>query len=345
MDFKKLLSEIGVDSLVFMTDGQRVDANFYYFTGLSKSIQVTSTVIVTSNGPLAITNRLEERIFSGKKIVIENREQAENVMRKHTGKIVGVDYSSISAARLFHFRRVLGGKKTVDISAKMNEIRAVKTSGELRKVKEACRIAEDVMDGMERLAEKSRTEKNIADEIASAARRNGEDVSFPPIVAAGKNSAIPHHVPGKAKLKGLLLVDFGVIYGGYCSDLTRVFHMGKANEKAKQTYEIVYSAQQAAIAVAKQGAKASDVHIAADNIMKSLGRKMIHSVGHGLGIDVHESPAVSEKSNAVLRRNNVITIEPGYYEAGWGGVRIEDDLLIRRKPILLSKAPPSITEI
>ena len=347
MNYKKLLSDIGVDSLVFMTDGSRIDANFYYFTGLSKSIQVTSTVIITTNGPLTITNRLEERIFSGRKIVIENRGQAENAMRKHTGKTVCVDYSSLSARRLFHFRKILKGKRIVDISDKMGAIRGVKAQSEIKKVMEACRIAEEVAEGMEKLASLSRSEKDLADEIAHASRRNGaEDMSFPPIVAAGKNSAVAHHVPGKAKLNGMLLVDFGAIYEGYCSDLTRMFYIGKADGRSKRIYGIIYSAQQAAIASAKEGAKASDIHRAADDILKEkLGQKMIHSVGHGLGIEVHEFPGVSEKSNAVLKKNSIITIEPGYYKAGWGGVRIEDDIRIGKKAILLSKAPSSIIEI
>lgn len=347
MDFKKILASCGVDSLVFVTDGPRVDANFYYFAGLSKAIQVTSTIIVTKKGPIAITNRLEERIFGGKKIVIESRSEAESAMRKHTGKTIGVDYSSISAARLFHFRKFLKGRKIIDVSGKMNGIRAVKAAPELKKVREACRMTEEILNAMEKLVKRSVTEKDLADEIAHAARRNGaEDISFPPIAACGKNSAIPHHVPGNAKLKGMLLVDFGIVHQGYCSDLTRMFYIGKADEKAKRIYGTVHSAQAAAIAAARSGAKAKDVHIAADDIIKkNFKQSMIHSVGHGLGIEVHEYPGVSEKSPATLARSMVITIEPGYYKKGWGGVRIEDDVVVGKKAILLSKAPARISEI
>ncbi|MBS3050998.1 MAG: aminopeptidase P family protein [Candidatus Aenigmarchaeota archaeon] len=204
MDFRKILEECKADSLVFFTDGSHVDENFYYFTGLSKSIQVTSTVIVTRNGPVIVTNRLEAGIFRGKKEIIENREDAEKAMRKHAGKKVGIDYSSITARRFMHFRRVLKGRKITDISKNMEAIRSVKDRHEIIKIREACRIAEEILDDMGALVRKSRTEKDLAAELDYAARRNdAEALSFPPIVASGKNSAIPQTLGWSMKVTAL----------------------------------------------------------------------------------------------------------------------------------------------
>ena len=346
MNFPKILAECGADTLVFFTDGSRVDENFYYFTGLSKTAQVTGTVIITKSGPVVITNRLESEIFKCRKIVIQKRAEAELAMKKNNGKTIGVDFTSITYSRLLRFKKILNGRKIVDVSKKMESIRSVKTPREIKNIKEACSISEELIENISGLVSKSGTEKELAAEIEYAAKRAAEGVSFPPIVAAGKNSAVPHHIPGAAKLKGVLLVDFGVVFNGYSSDITRVFYAGRPDDATKNIYKTVYRAQQASIREIMAGAKVCDVHNAANKILESdLKHKLIHSIGHGLGIAIHEFPPFGENSKNVLAKDMVITVEPGYYKKGWGGIRIEDDVLVREKAVLLSTAPSSLTEI
>ena len=346
MDFPKILAKCGADTLVFFTDGSRVDENFYYFTGLSKTAQVTGTVIVTKSGPVVITNRLESETFKCRKIVIQKRAEAELAMRKYNGKNVGIDFTSVAYSRLLRFKKTLKGRKIVDVSKKMESIRSVKTPREIKNIKEACSISEELLENISGLVSKSRTEKELAAKVEYAAKRASEGVSFPPIVAAGKNSAAPHHIPGAARLKGILLVDFGVVYNGYSSDITRVFYAGRPDNTSRNIYKTVYMAQKASIKEIMHGAKVCDVHNAANKILESeLKHKLIHSIGHGLGIAVHEFPAFGENSKNVLAKDMVVTVEPGYYKKGWGGIRIEDDILVGKKAVLLSTAPSSLTEI
>ena len=346
MDFPKILAKCGADTLVFFTDGSRVDENFYYFTGLSKTAQVTGTVIVTKSGPVVITNRLESETFKCRKIVIQKRAEAELAMRKYNVKTVGIDFTSIAYSRLLRFKKILKGRKIVDVSKKMESIRSVKTPRAIKNIKEACSISEELLENISGLVSKSRTEKELAAKVEYAAKRASEGVSFPPIVAAGKNSAAPHHIPGAARLKGILLVDFGVVYNGYSSDITRVFYAGRPDNTSRNIYKTVYMAQKASIKEIMHGAKVCDVHNAANKILESeLKHKLIHSIGHGLGIAVHEFPAFGENSKNVLAKGMVITVEPGYYKKGWGGIRIEDDILVGKKAVLLSTAPSSLTEI
>lgn len=350
MDLKRFLKDAKVDSCIFSTSGNNINGNFYYFAGMSKMTQVTATAVINRKGLVILTNNLECDLFRrGEVVVIEKREDTERAMRKYNGKRVGVDFSSISAAGLLRFRKLLRGRKIIDISKKISGLRSIKSNVEIKKIKEACRIAEEVLGGMEKLVKKCRTESDLALELEYTARRNGaEGISFPPVVAFGKNSAVAHHVPGKTELgKGLLLIDFGVIFDGYCSDITRMFYLGRADEKTKQMYDSVYSAKQAAIKQIKNDVRMKDVHNAADSVLKEkLNQKLIHSIGHGLGIEVHDYPeGINGKSNGTLKNNMVITIEPGYYRKGWGGIRIEDDVLVRNKAIFMTKSPPHITEI
>ena len=349
MDAKKLLDNSKTSSCVFLTDGGHIDENFYYSTHLSKASQISGTVIVTREENVILTNPLEYKLLSGsgKLIIIKSRKDAEHAMKKYTGHTVGMDFSSISALRLSRMKKILKGKKIKNISEYVGELRAIKSNAEIKKIKEACKITETALENIGKLVKKCRTEKDIALELEYVARKNGaESAAFQPIVASGKNSALPHHLPGNVKLsKGILLIDFGVVYDGYCSDLTRVFHIGKCDEKSKYIYQIVYSAQHAAMEQMNEGTNAIDVHNAADGILyKQLNQHMIHSLGHGLGIDVHDFPQSINSKSLLLRKNMVLTAEPGYYRNGWGGIRIEDDIVVGSQK-RLSKAPSTITEV
>ncbi len=350
MDTESFLKKNKLTSCVFSTFGNHINENFYYFTGLSKTSQVTATLILTSKGPVILTNRLEHKIFigRGKNILMETAKDVGDALKRYCGKKIGIDFSYTTVARLSKIKKLAQGN-TYDVSDRIGEFRSIKSLPEIKKIKDACKITEDVFDDVESLLKRAKTERELAIELEYNARKNGaEAVAYPPIVAHGKNSALAHHIPDGTKLKnGPLLIDFGVVYDGYCSDITRVFSVGKPSRRTEAVYKTVYKSQQASIKLARNGSKASDVHNAADDILRrELKQKLIHSVGHGIGLEVHDYPeGVNGESKLALRNGMVITIEPGYYEKGFGGIRIEDDIAIGNRPRLLSKAPPSIIEI
>ena len=174
----------------------------------------------------------------------------------------------------------------------------------------------------------------LADEIEFFIKRHGGDISFPPIVAFGPNASMPHHVATNIKLKrnSLMLFDFGVKLNNYCSDMTRTVFFGKASEKQKKIYETVITAQQRAItclqtsiAHPKSSLSAKDVDkISREYILTQQFPQMPHSLGHGIGLEVHESPRLTPVSNDVLSSGMVFSIEPGVYLPGEFGIRIED---------------------
>jgi Xaa-Pro aminopeptidase len=160
-------------------------------------------------------------------------------------------------------------------------------------------------------------------------------MSFPTIVAAGKRSALPHGRASRAAIpaRGFVVCDFGVILSGYCSDRTRTVHVGRPTVEARRMYEAVREAQSAAIEMVRAGVSVGEVDHAARKLLKAQGlaRHFTHSTGHGVGLEIHEPPRIAAGQTEILRPGMVITIEPGVYIAGKGGVRIEDMVVVTER--------------
>lgn len=179
------------------------------------------------------------------------------------------------------------------------------------------------------------TEKKIADRIEAFLKGFGAKPAFRIIVASGKRACVPHAYPTKKVVRQgeMLKIDFGALYKGWRSDVTRTYHIGKPSEKFKHIYNVVKQAQLKAIKVVKPGVKCCRIDEAARNYIKQhgFGKNFIHTTGHGIGRKTHEQPKISLKNRNKLKAGQVITIEPGIYIKGWGGVRIEDMVLVTRK--------------
>ncbi|MDR0851313.1 MAG: aminopeptidase P family protein, partial [Clostridiales Family XIII bacterium] len=194
------------------------------------------------------------------------------------------------------------------------------------------------------------SEKEIAWEAEAAARKlyGADDLSFPVIVASGTNSSKPHHVPTDKKLeKGdFLTIDFGVRYKGYCSDITRTYFIGTPTEKQIEIYETVLNAAETAKTRARIGMSGKELDSIAREIIaaKGYGDNFPHSLGHGVGVEIHEAPRISQTGDQILEENMVFTIEPGIYVPGFGGVRIEDSVVLGPDGIrTLTNVPRELT--
>jgi Xaa-Pro aminopeptidase len=179
-------------------------------------------------------------------------------------------------------------------------------------------------------------ENAVAAELEYRARLWGaEAMSFPTIVASGERSAFPHGTASEAKLprRGFVTLDFGVILNGYCSDMTRTVHLGRATAREREAYDAVLAAQESAVAVVAAGMKAGDVDEAARSVLREakLADYFTHSTGHGVGLEIHESPRIAMAQQTLLTKGMVITIEPGIYIPGAFGLRIEDTVVVERR--------------
>ncbi|MEM6750836.1 MAG: Xaa-Pro peptidase family protein [Planctomycetota bacterium] len=214
--------------------------------------------------------------------------------------------------------------------------RAVKTADEVKTIRKAVRIQQQAFTEMLELVVPGAVEAELAPWLEHRMRSLGADgPSFHSIVAADANAALPHAIPGRKKCKagGIVLVDWGAKYEGYCSDLTRVVALGKMSRKMREVYQVVLDAQLAGIDAIRPGVKFKDVDAAARKVIDAAGygEHFGHGLGHGIGLEIHEQPVLASRAQGVLEPGHVVTVEPGVYLPGVGGVRIEDDVLVTPK--------------
>lgn len=211
--------------------------------------------------------------------------------------------------------------------------RMIKDEEEIRNLRKACSITDDCFDHLKEFIKIGMTEKEVALEIERFFKLNGADgLSFDSIVASGRNSSMPHAVPTDKKIEAgdPITIDFGCKYKGYCSDMTRTIFAGYVPEYIKPVYNLVLKNQLQTTESMKEGANIRTFSKIVENDFKLNGYDLVHSLGHGVGLDIHEGPVLSINSESVLRENMVVTDEPGIYVAGQFGVRIEDTVLITK---------------
>lgn len=212
--------------------------------------------------------------------------------------------------------------------------RMIKAEEEIENVKKACRITDDCFNYLIDYIKVGKTEKEIALEIEKYFRLNGADgVSFEPIVASGTNSSKPHAIPTDKKidLGDVVTLDFGCKYNGYCSDMTRTVFVGYVPEEVKKIYDLVLKNQLQTKNEFKDGANIKILSKMVENDFQLHGYGLIHALGHGVGLDIHEYPVISGRNDNVLKEKMIVTNEPGIYLPGKYGIRIEDTVLIGKE--------------
>lgn len=227
------------------------------------------------------------------------------------------------------------GTELVPASGIVEALRAVKDDREIDAIARAAMIADSIYVSLSEEGLVGRTERDVAWRIEQLARESGASgISFPSIVAAGPHGALPHAEPRDVKIEvgQLVVLDLGVIHDGYCSDCTRTFATGPISDAARAAYELVLDAQLKSLAAVVVGAECKAVDAVARDVISAdgLGDKFGHSLGHGVGIEVHELPTLSSRSEGTLVAGNVVTVEPGVYLEGEFGVRIEDLVVVAK---------------
>ena len=256
----------------------------------------------------------------------------KNYVEKNGIKTLYIDYDRTTVSECERYKTF--GAEIKNCSEELMQLRMIKSEEELACVKKACEIIQEAYHNAIKLAKTGVTEKEIADKIRSEIiRLGGEGESFETIVAFGANAAVPHHETGETKLteNTAILVDTGALFNGYCSDLTRMAFFGTPDEEFKNAYDAVLTANLTAFDKIVGGMSGKDADAIAREVLKQrgYGDYFTHSLGHGVGLEIHERPNVSPRSRDNLEENAVFTVEPGVYLNGKFGIRIEDTATIK----------------
>ncbi len=321
--------------------------NVYYFTGFQcdPHERILGLFLFADGSPLLICPQLELSSVrqAGWNHSIISYHDAENpweLLReridqgcKRPKRIIAIEKDHLTYARAEQLESIASPVEFVAVDEQVNGLRMIKDEQELAIMTEAAELADTGVEIALSHLKEGITELEVVSQIEWGLKQKGvQEFPFPTTVLFGERSALPHGTPGLRRLqKGdLVLIDLGVKWRGYCSDLTRTFAFGRLSEPFEEIYQIVLKAQEAAISAVKPGVQVGSLdRIARDIIEKAgYGDYFIHRLGHGLGIDVHESPSLHAANDLTIRSGMIFTIEPGIYLPGRGGVRIEDDIFV-----------------
>ena len=245
---------------------------------------------------------------------------------------VGFEEHYVTYAQYKEFMRKYRINNLVETEYIIEKQRMIKDEEELSNLRKACEITDNCFSYILSYIKTGMTEKQIAKEIEEYYRERTDGLSFDTIVASGENTSKPHAVPSDRKIQkeDIITIDMGCKYNGYCSDMTRTFFVGKVPEEIKPIYDLVLKNQKITLNDYKDGAIIRNITKMVVNDFKLNNYDLIHSLGHGVGLEIHEPPFINQNTDATLKENMVVTDEPGIYIAGKFGVRIEDTVQITK---------------
>jgi Xaa-Pro aminopeptidase len=331
--------------------------NIYYLTGF------------TGDSGILLVQPASVTLFTDGRFTIQAKEEAPGVrthihrggplvaaiaayLRRKNRIRAAISPSRLNLANWTILKKAAGKDvRWLAVDGLVDRLRAIKDASEIDRIRDAAQVGSEVMEEVIRLVRPGVTELDLAAEIGYRMRRKGASgESFEAIVAAGTRSALPHARPTARQIgkNELVVLDLGAILRRYCSDLTRTVYLGRAPSRVRRWYQAVLEAQAAARDVVRPGVTTGAVDAAARGLLqrKGLGRYFVHSTGHGIGLEIHEDPRLARGQKAPLETGNVVTLEPGVYIEGVGGIRIEDDILVTpRGAEVLTTAARELLEI
>jgi Xaa-Pro aminopeptidase len=341
-----LLAEKELDSLLVTNL-----VNVRYLTGFTGT---NGACVVTPDERLFLTDfryveRAEHEVHGFERLTA-GRDMLGDLAARLRGR-AGFDDAHVSVRA---FRKLEGkvaeGVELVAAGGLVEGLRAVKDEQELRAMREAARLADGVYEALRDRGMAGRTEAEVAQWLESELRERAEGPSFPVIVAAAENGALPHATPRDVEIPAgtLVVVDMGALFDGYCSDCTRTFATGPLDDRATEVYELVLSAQEAAVEAVRAGAGCVAVDAVARDLIDAAGHgeHFGHGLGHGVGLEVHEEPRLTKSAEGSLEAGNLVTVEPGVYLPGELGVRIEDLVAVTEDGCeILTSFPKALTAV
>jgi len=321
----------GLDSFLITSD-----TNVSYLSGFKGH---DSVLLVTAGEPVFITDSryIEEAKQSLKGLEVRlarlsTYSALQSIVKKKRLRKIGFESMNLPYEVAARLKRLIADARLIPVKDLVERLRAIKDDSEIRLIKDSIRLARKTFEKISNSVRPGMTEKFIAKKAEIEFIRKGASASFEPIVASGANSSKPHAIATDATIgnNSFVMIDMGCNLNGYNSDITRMISAGSADRKFKKIYEIVNTAQAMAIAMIRPGVRAAEIDREARGYIrnKGFGKYFGHALGHGVGLEVHEQPAISRINEELLKEGMVFTVEPAIYIPGFGGVRIEDMVVV-----------------
>ncbi|MFH1424530.1 MAG: Xaa-Pro peptidase family protein [archaeon] len=322
---KHLLEEKKLDALLLVNGSHpRFDPNFTYFTGLDDYSGSIALVGDKTEVYVPEFEVLRAKIESKKSCkVFERPIKFSELTKRLKSMKLGVNGSALTIEQSRELKK--SKIKMLDVGRDLRNMRMIKSADEIEKLRKAVRISK----GFHNQTYRDKTEREIAADFYHYITEKGCKASYDPVIAYDARAALPHSKFTEGRGSKCLLIDAGAAWKGYKGDITRTY-MLKSDKKLKEIYDIVKTAQGMGIDAVASGVKAAEVDKVVRDYLKKHGYDLIHATGHGIGLNVHEKPYISDKAVEVLEPGMVFSIEPGIYIKGKYGVRIEDDVLVTK---------------
>jgi Xaa-Pro aminopeptidase len=344
---RERLPEIGADAMLVTKL-----VNVRYLTGFSGSAGI---VFIGGEDVFFTDSRYEEQsareVADARRVIPaagQEKVLATEVTNQGIGKLA-IEAAHVTLAQAKRWREEMPGVTLIETTGVVEELRKVKDAGEIEALRKAAAIGDRGLAELLGRLKEGMTEVELAAELEDTMRRAGSDgLSFPTIIAFGENAAEPHHSPKERRLRrgDFIKLDFGATSGGYHSDMTRTISFGEPDPELAKIYEIVRSSQQAGVEAVAAGATGAEVDGASRTIVEQAGYTYGHGTGHGCGLEVHEAPTANKTSEDVLKPGMTVTVEPGIYLPGLGGVRIEDLVVVTDNGCdILTRSPKELVKV
>ncbi|MET1256849.1 M24 family metallopeptidase [Aliikangiella maris] len=338
LHIRKLLSQLSYDAIIISNV-----QNCQYLSGFHNSDPNVAYLVIHQQSLHLITDyRYAEQARNeceNIEVIVRDRdhvtlgEQFNLLLNEIGASTVAFEKEYFSYFLYEHIQQSLQNIQLNGVKGWVEKLRMIKDETEINNIRQAAAIADESLAQLVKFIKPGMSERDVSLELEYQMQKQGsQGLSFPTIFLSGERTSLPHGIPSQRKLTAgdLIILDFGAVINGYRSDMTRTFVVGEPNEKQLDVYQAVKDAQQAGVASVKAGMLAQHPAKISKQILDAsgYGKYQGEGLGHGVGLNLHEQPFLTLKSDIVLEENMVITIEPGVYIPGWGGIRIEDDVLV-----------------
>lgn len=339
-EFQEILRKKRIDFFISCNiDFSGLVRDMLYFSGYNG---VGALIIPKNTGPFLVVSKMEAKrakesglkvysIPKGKRLFEFVKEKIKQ--NKIKNKRAGINKEEFTLLLKDYLKKSFKAARLVDLRNELYELREQKTKKEIEIIKKGCRISDEILRKCFKEFKKFKTEAEVKAFLEYEAKKRGCEVAFQTIVASGNNSTKAHHNTKDTKLKkGFCVIDFGIRHKNYCTDTTRTIYIGKPSKKEIEVYNFLLNAQKDIIKKIKINGRCSKLFEEVKDKLGKYSKYFTHGLGHGFGVNVHESPNLTEKSKDHVKENSVFTIEPGIYLKNFG-IRIEDDILVTKDKV------------